>query len=320
MSNILLEVKNLRKYYPIKRGIFYKTVGWIRAVDKISFSLTQGETLGLVGESGCGKTTLAQLILRLIEPDEGSIYFANQELTKLPFRQMRILRKDIQIIFQDPINSLDPRFTVERIVQEGLLQFFPKKDKHQLNDLTKKILQDVGLPEGILDCYPHQFSGGQRQRISIARALVLNPKLLILDEPVSSLDVSIQAQILNLLIDLQREYNLTYLFIAHDLKVVEYISDGIAVMYLGKIVEVAEAKELCQHPLHPYTEALLSAVPGVELKRMVKLKGEPPNPISPPRGCRFYPRCRYAKKKCSQEEPPFSVYNNHFVACHFPLF
>lgn len=321
-QKLLLEVKNLKKYYPIKRGLLRRIVGWIRAVDNVSFSLQQGETLGLVGESGCGKTSLAYLILRLIEPQEGSIYFAGQDLTKLSSCQLRSLRKDIQIVFQDPTSSLDPRFTVGEIIQEGLHQVFPKEDKLYFTELTREALKDVGLPHNILSCYPHEFSGGQRQRISIARALVLRPKLLILDEPVSSLDVSIQAQILNLLVDLQQKFGLTYLFIAHNLRVIEYISDRIIVMYLGKIVEMGKTEEICNYPLHPYTRILLSAIPSLESKGKVSkfiLKGEPPNSIFLPPGCRFHPRCVYAKEKCKKVEPALVNYNGRLIACHYSL-
>jgi len=321
-NKVLLDIKNLKKYYPVRRGLFYKTVGWIKAVDDVSFFLSEGETLGLVGESGCGKTTLAKTILRLIEPDEGSIYFAGKDLTKLPLNRMRALRKDLQIIFQNPFNSLDPRFTVLRIIREGLLNFIPKKNGKEIIALSKKILKDVGLPKDSIDRYPHEFSGGQRQRISIARSLILNPKLLVLDEPVSSLDVSIQAQVLNLLHALQREFNLTYLFITHDLRVIEYISDKIAVMYLGKIVEIADTSQLYGHPVHPYTEALLSALPTLdpkEKKKRIILKGYPPSPINPPSGCRFHTRCIYAQKKCEVEEPKLILRDSRMVACHFPL-
>jgi oligopeptide/dipeptide ABC transporter ATP-binding protein len=321
-NKILLKVNKLKKYYPIRRGLFYKTIGWIKAVDDVSFFIDKGKTLGLVGESGCGKTTLARVILRLIEPDEGSIYFSGQELTKVPLDEMRLLRKDLQIIFQDPFNSLDPRFTVMQIIQEGLLNFITKKNRKEVFELSAQILNDVGLPKDSLYRYPHEFSGGQRQRISIARSLILNPKLLILDEPVSSLDVSIQAQIINLLLRLQEKLGLTYLFISHDLNIIEYLSDRVVVMYLGKIMEIGNSSELYKYPSHTYTEALLSAVPVLETKERKKrilLRGEVPSPINMPSGCVFHTRCIYAKKRCAIEEPKLTQRDESFFACHFPL-
>ncbi|MBU0694123.1 MAG: ATP-binding cassette domain-containing protein [Candidatus Omnitrophica bacterium] len=319
---MLLEVRNLKKYYPIKRGLFYKTVGWIKAVDGVSFSVAEGEILGLVGESGCGKTTLAKVILGLIKPDEGDVYFAKEELIRLSSNRMRGLRKDLQIVFQNPLNSLDPRFTVAKIIQEGLVQFMPGKKGKNILSLSRKILTEVGLSENDLSRYPHEFSGGGRQRISIARSLILNPKLIVLDEPVSSLDVSIQAQVLNLLKRLQQELGLTYIFIAHDLRVIECMSDRAAVMYLGKIVEVANPGELSTYPLHPYTQALFSAAPSLDIERKKKriiLKGDVPSALNPPSGCRFHPRCIYAKDRCKEEEPRLIQKDSRFFACHFPL-
>lgn len=258
---MILEVKNLKKYYPIKRGLLYKTVGQIKAVDGVSFSLESGKTMALVGESGCGKTTTARMIARLIEPDSGSINFLGQDITKVGHEKMRKLRCDLQIIFQDPFNSLDPRFKVSRIIQEGLLALRSVKGKNELFELSRRMLDQVGLPENSLQRFPHEFSGGQRQRISIARSLILNPKLLILDEPVSSLDVSIQAQVINLLLDLQQRFKLSYLFIAHDLNVVKSFSDQVCVMHQGKIVEQAETRDLFNNPSHPYTKLLLSSSP-----------------------------------------------------------
>ena len=263
---MLLEVKNLKKYYPIKRGLFSRTVGRIKAVDGVSFSIAEGKTLGLVGESGCGKTTLAKTILRLIEPDEGSIKFSGQELTKLNKEEMRYQRSDLQMIFQNPFNSLDPRFKVSQILAEGLMNFPEGRSKKEMAGLAKRILNSVGIAPAALERYCHEFSGGQRQRISIARSLVLNPKLLVLDEPVSSLDVSIQAQIINLLLELQKKLHLTYLFIAHNLDVIRCVSDEVCVMYSGKIVEMAPTPELFKNPLHLYTRLLLGSSPKIGQK------------------------------------------------------
>ena len=314
----VLEVRNLKKYFPITGGILSKTVGNVFAVDGVSFFLDKEETLGLVGESGCGKTTAGRVILRLIELTDGEIYFEGQDITRLPKAEMRDLRRHMQIIFQDPYASLNPRMTVGNILGEPLR--IHKVAKGQaLEDRVAELLEKVGLHPDHRRRYPHEFSGGQRQRIGIARALALNPKLIVADEPVSALDVSIQAQVINLLEDLKREYGLSYLFIAHDLSVVEYMSDRVAVMYLGKLVELAASDELYRNPKHPYTQALLSAVPipnpRSEKKRQI-LEGDVPSPINPPKGCHFHTRCRYRVDDCSQFEPAFSdTGNGHYVAC-----
>ncbi len=318
MNHALLEVKNLKKYFPIKGGVLSKTIGNVFAVDGVSFALKKGETLGLVGESGCGKTTTGRLILRLIELTEGEIYFEGQEISRLPKTAMRALRRNMQIIFQDPYASLNPRMTVGKILAEPLKIHHVAKGKAR-EDRVTELLEKVGLHADHRRRYPHEFSGGQRQRIGIARALALNPKLIVADEPVSALDVSIQAQVINLLEDLKREFGLSYLFIAHDLSVVEYMSDRVAVMYLGKIVELAASDQLYNNPKHPYTQALLSAVPipdpRNEKKRQI-LQGDVPSPINPPNGCHFHTRCPYRTDECTQFEPAFTdTGNGHFVAC-----
>jgi oligopeptide transport system ATP-binding protein len=320
MAQPLLEVRDLKKYFPIKGGIFSKTIGHVQAVDGISFSLSAGETVGLVGESGCGKSTAARAILRLIEPSGGEVLFEGQDILKLGKKPMRSLRRQMQIIFQDPYASLNPRMTVASIVGEPL-EIHKIAKGRQKEEMVANILEKVGLRPEHMRRYPHEFSGGQRQRIGIARALALNPKLIIGDEPVSALDVSIQAQVINLLEDLQQEFNLTYLIIAHDLSVVEHISDRVAVMYLGKIVEMSTDRELYQNPSHPYTEALLSAVPRPDptiKKQRIILPGDVPSPINPPSGCRFHTRCLYAKADCKTVEPQLQdIGDNHYVACHY---
>jgi oligopeptide transport system ATP-binding protein len=315
----LLEVKELRKYFPIKKGILSKHVGYVYAVDNVSFTLARGETLGLVGESGCGKTTLGRAILRLIEPTGGEILFEGENILAYDDEKMRRLRQEMQIIFQDPYSSLNPRMTVAELIGEGLKSHgigTPSERKERIAMLMEK----VGLRPEQLSRYPHEFSGGQRQRIGIARALALNPKLIICDEPVSALDVSIQAQVVNLLVNLQKEFGLSYIFIAHDLNVVEHISDRVAVMYLGKIVELAKDTELYQSPKHPYTEALLSAVPVPNpkaKKKRILLEGEIPSPINLPPGCRFFSRCSYRMKVCGEVEPVFKdLGGDHWVSCH----
>jgi len=315
----LLEVKHLKKYFPIKGGVFSKTIGHVYAVDDVSFALHRGETLGLVGESGCGKSTTGRTILRLIEPTAGEIHFEDQNITELGKSEMRALRREMQIIFQDPYASLNPRMTIGSIIGEPL-EIHKIAKGAEKEERVATLLQKVGLRAEDMRKYPHEFSGGQRQRIGIARALALNPKLIICDEPVSALDVSIQAQVLNLLGDLQEEFGLSYLFIAHNLNVVEHISNRVAVMYLGKIVELASDKELYENPQHPYTEALLSAVPipdpTVKKKRII-LQGDVPSPINPPSGCHFHTRCPYKEKICEEVEPVFKdIGGGHWVACH----
>lgn len=323
-AQTLLEVHNLKKHFPIQRGLFKRVVGHVRAVDGVDMRVNVGETLGLVGESGCGKTTTGRLILRAIEPTEGQILFRRDEgmvdIASMSKSQLKTLRREMQIIFQDPFSSLDPRMTVYDIITEPLI-IHGQRDKDMLNDRVRELLEMVGLKSQHMNRYPYAFSGGQRQRIGIARALALRPKLIVADEPVSALDVSIQAQVINLLEDLQREFELTYLFIAHDLSVVEHISDRVAVMYLGKIVELAPATDLYMEPKHPYTEALLSAIPRTDpdqKSRRIILAGDVPSPANPPEGCKFHPRCRYAQAQCKAQEPELrEVKPGHFAACHF---
>mgnify|MGYP000458473606 CR=1 FL=1 len=318
-GDVILEVKDLVKHFPVTKGfLFQRAVGAVRAVDGVSFTVREGETLGLVGESGCGKTTTGRLILRLMEPTSGEVIFQGHNVFRLNKEELRRLRRDMQIIFQDPYSSLNPRMTVGDIVGEPLEIHRLARGREKVRRV-QELLEIVGLSPYHVNRYPHEFSGGQRQRIGIARALAVNPKLVICDEPVSALDVSIQAQVINLLEELQREFKLTYIFIAHDLSVVKHISDRIAVMYLGKIVELAPSDELFENPQHPYTEALLSAVPipDPEVKReRVILPGDVPSPVNPPSGCRFHTRCMYAVDSCRTQEPPFEeVSPGHWVAC-----
>jgi len=306
MSTPLLEVKNLVKRFPIHGGLLGREVGAVQAVSDVSFTINKGETLGLVGESGCGKSTLGRCILRLIEPTSGQVYFDGQEVTALSTLEMRKLRRRMQIIFQDPFASLNPRMTVEDVLFEPMEIHGLAKTRAEKLEKSQKLLDLCGLRRESLQRYPHEFSGGQRQRICIARALAVQPEFIVCDEPVSALDVSIQAQIINLMQDLQRELGLTYLFIAHDLKVVEHISNRVAVMYLGKVVETARSEELYSNPQHPYTRALLSAIPTPDPTRArnrIILKGDVPSPISPPTGCAFHPRCPQAQADCSVRKP-----------------
>jgi oligopeptide/dipeptide ABC transporter ATP-binding protein len=319
MSAPLLEVSDLRKHYPVRKGLFSRISGYVYAVDGISFSLAEGETLGLVGESGCGKSTAGKAILKLIDPTSGSIRVRGEPIEHLKPREMRTWRRDLQVVFQDPYSSLNPRLSAGDIVAEPLINYGVAAGA-ALKERVAALFQKVGLREDQMARYPHEFSGGQRQRIGIARALALNPKLIVCDEPVSALDVSVQAQVINLLMDLQREFGLSYLFIAHDIAVVEHICHRIAVMYLGKIVELADRRSLFAMPQHPYTEALLSAVPVPNpkaKKKRIILSGDVPSPINPPSGCRFHTRCPYAFDRCRHEEPAMrELRPGHFAACH----
>ena len=322
-NSILLEVRDLKKYFPIQRGFFRRVVGHVRAVDGVSFFIRQGETLGLVGESGCGKTTTGRLILRALQPTAGEVLFQrNGEMVnvfQIPKKEMKAFRREMQIIFQDPFSSLNPRMTVMDIVSEPLAIHGIARGS-ELKSQVRELLEAVGLKAQHMNRYPYAFSGGQRQRIGIARALALRPKLIVADEPVSALDVSIQAQTLNLLQDLQKEFGLTYLFIAHDLSVVEHVSDRVSVMYLGNLVELASAEGLYANPTHPYTEALLSAVPRTDpdhVPQRIILPGDVPSPADPPSGCKFHPRCRYAQEVCKAEVPLWrEMSDDHWVACH----
>ena len=321
MADTLLKVKGLKKYFPIKGGILAREVERVHAVDGVSFDLLSGETLGLVGESGCGKSTTGRCILRLIEPTAGEVWFEGKDVIGMDAGELQALRRDMQIIFQDPFASLNPRMTVGSIIGEALTIHGLAKDARDYQDRVAELLTAVGLNPDYIRRFPHEFSGGQRQRIGIARALAVSPKLIVCDEPVSALDVSIQAQVINLLEDLQGKFSLTYLFIAHDLSVVEHISDRVAVMYLGKIVEIADARELYTRPLHPYTEALLSAVPVPDptfKRKRVVLQGDVPNPIHPPPGCHFHTRCPIREFPiCKEQVPPLAdMGDGHFVACH----
>ncbi|MFP4661430.1 MAG: ABC transporter ATP-binding protein [Halanaerobiales bacterium] len=316
----LLEVNNLKKYFPVKAGVFRKTVAHVKAVDDVSFHINEGEALGLVGESGCGKSTTGATILRLLEATAGEVKFEGRDILSLNKRQMREIRKEMQIIFQDPYASLNPRMTVADIVGEPLKIHNLANSKKERLKKVEELLDSVGLTPEQMNRYPHEFSGGQRQRIGVARALAVDPKLIICDEPVSALDVSIQAQVINILQDLQKEFGLTYLFIAHDLSVVKHISDRVAVMYLGKIVEITDKHSLYDNPLHPYTQSLLSAIPEPEpekKKDRIILEGDVPSPVNPPSGCSFHPRCPKAMDICSNVEPTLKAYGNgHFASCH----
>jgi oligopeptide/dipeptide ABC transporter ATP-binding protein len=324
-GDILLRVEHVKKYFPIRQGVLQREVARVHAVDGVSFDLRSGETLGLVGESGCGKSTLARCIARLYELTSGSITFDGCDISLLSRRRLRPVRRGMQMVFQDPYASLNPRKRVGTIIADPL-RIHRRGNRDEIKRQVRQLLELVGLSPEHVNRYPHEFSGGQRQRIGVARALALHPKMIIADEPVSALDVSIRAQVINLLDDLQDELSLTYLFIAHDLGVVRHVSDRIAVMYLGKIVEVSPAEELYQRPIHPYTEALLSAVPIPdpdlsEQREHIVLEGDVPSPVAPPPGCRFHPRCRYATDICSREEPPLVAHGSpdHVAACHHPL-
>jgi len=328
-ADILMEVKGLKKFFPIQKGLLRRTVGYVKAVDDVSFYVREGETLGLVGESGCGKTTAGRTIIRLYDATAGEAFFRTNNLAdngeervvdifKLDSRQLKLIRQQISMIFQDPINSLNPRMTVSDIIAEPMV-IHGKYHKPESEEVIVSLLERVGLLPDHMKRYPHEFSGGQRQRIGIARALSMNPRLVICDEPVSALDVSIQSQVLNILKDLQKEFGLTYLFIAHNLSVVEHISDRVAVMYLGKMVELAGREDMFRSPLHPYTQALMSAIPipdpKVRRERII-LKGDVPSPLNPPSGCRFHPRCPVAMPHCKVEEPPLiEAAQGHWVAC-----
>lgn len=319
MADVLVQVENLKKYFPVTARALSRRVTYLKAVNGVSFEIRQGETLGLVGESGCGKTTIGRVMLRLLEPTYGKVYFKGLDVFALPQEELRRLRREMQIIFQDPYGSLNPRMPVADIVGEALDIHGLAKGKEREKRI-RDLLEVVGLGFQHARRYPHEFSGGQRQRIGIARALAPNPKIIICDEPVSALDVSIQSQVLNLLMDLQEEYGLTYLFISHDLSVIKYISDRVCVMYLGKLVEIGDVKEIYAHPKHPYTEALLSAIPipnpRYERHRTV-LKGDVPSPVNIPSGCPFHTRCQRIMDVCRQVEPPFvDVGGGHYVACH----
>ncbi|KXH84075.1 ABC transporter ATP-binding protein [Sporosarcina sp. HYO08] len=319
MSENLLEVQNIKMYFPLKGKLFSKKREYVKAVDGVSFTVKEGETLSIVGESGCGKSTTGRVLMKLLEATDGKIIFEGKDITDLNEDEIRPYRKEFQMVFQDPYASLNPRLTVKEIIEEPLIVHNMEKEKRA--DRVAELLEVVGLNKYHGERYPHEFSGGQRQRIGIARALAVNPKLIIADEPVSALDVSIQSQILNLLKDLQKQYNLTYVFISHDLSVVEHISDRVGVMYLGRFVELTDRDTLFKKPLHPYTKALLSAVPIPDptLKReRILLTGDIPSPASPPSGCTFHTRCPFAQQKCKEQAPEFrELQKGHYVACHF---
>jgi oligopeptide transport system ATP-binding protein len=316
----LLQVINLKKYFPVTAGLLRRTVAWVKAVDDVSFFVRRGETLGLVGESGCGKTTTGATILRLEEATSGDVIFEGRHVLALGRQELQSVRRGMQIIFQDPYASLNPRMTVADIVGEPIIIHNLATSTKERNERVRQLLSNVGLDRDALHRFPHEFSGGQRQRIGIARALAVDPKLIIADEPVSALDVSIQAQVINLLRDLQQQFGLTYLFIAHDLGVIKHISDRAAVMYLGKIVELCGKREIYKHPLHPYTESLFSAIPIPDptyRKKRIILEGDVPSPVNPPPGCRFHPRCPKVMEICSKVEPEFKEHApGHFAACH----
>jgi len=320
MDKDIVRVEHLVKYYPVFGGVFRQEVNQVQAVDDVSFSIKEGETLGLVGESGCGKTTVGHTMLKLREPTSGSMIFDKRDIFALSGQELKTIRREIQIVFQDPYASLDPRLPVGESIAEGLKIHRVGTNQDRVEKVLKA-LKNVGLEDYHAHRYPHEFSGGQRQRIGIARALALNPRFIVLDEPVSALDVSIQAQVLNILNNLQEEYGLTYLFIAHNLAVVEHISDRVAVMYLGKIVELADREDLFDHPLHPYTQALMSAIPlpdPTKKRERIILSGDVPSPLNPPPGCRFHPRCPIAESRCAVDEPELrELAPGHTVACHF---
>jgi oligopeptide/dipeptide ABC transporter ATP-binding protein len=314
----VVQARGLQKYFPVRKGFLARVTGQVRAVDGVSFEIGRGETLGLVGESGCGKTTVGRALLRLIEPTAGDVNILGHSVTQSRGEALRAMRRHMQIVFQDPYSSLNPRLTIQAIVEEGLI-VHGLGDRRERRARVHEILKRVGLDSSYAHRYPHEFSGGQRQRISIARALVLDPKFIVLDEPISALDVSIQSQIINLLTDLRAQYNLTYLFISHDLSVVEYISDRVVVMYLGEFVETATSQELYRRPLHPYTHALLSSIPSLDpakKRSRIVLSGDVPSPLNPPAGCRFHPRCPLAKDVCRQVVPVELNFAGHSVRCH----
>ena len=324
-NNIILEVKGLKQYFPIYQGILQRVVGYVKSVDGVDLAIRENEVLGLVGESGCGKTTTGRSILRLYNPTAGEIWFRKKngervEISHFSQKQMKPLRREMRMIFQDPFSSLNPRFTVKDIISEPLIIHGIARGR-EAEAIVAELMRKVGLDPSYMRRYPHEFSGGQRQRIGLARTLSLSPRLIVADEPVSALDVSVQAQVLNLLQALKEDLGLTLLFVAHDLSVVEHVSDRIAVMYVGKIVEMGTTEEIMVHPLHPYTEALLSAVPSADpdiRSNRIQLQGEVPSPANPPSGCIFHPRCRYAKAVCSEQEPVSQeVTPGHFVRCHF---
>ncbi len=321
-SDDLMIVQDLKKYFPVRSGLMQRVTAQVKAVDGVSFTIKSGECLGMVGESGCGKTTVGRAILRLVEPTAGSVVFDGQDIAKADSKTLKAMRRNMQIIFQDPYSSLDPRVPIGESISEGLL-IHGMKDSRERNAIVVDMLRKVGMEEYHSRRYPHEFSGGQRQRIGIARALALRPKFIVCDEPVSALDVSIQSQVLNILRDLQHEFGLTFLFIAHNLSVVEHISDRVAVMYLGKMVELTDREELFRDPRHPYTQALMSAIPipdpKVRSKRArIVLKGDVPSPLNPPPGCRFHTRCPIAQDICSKQEPEFrELKPGHWAACHF---